>query len=348
MKKAIFFLLMIAVLATTLSAMEETKLKMELWNRWTNESVDGETTKNYFGLSRGYFRLEPKFNSNISGRFNVDFFSGSTEDFTDGAGLKIKYAYLDFAYPWMLKDSKLTVGLAKTYFGTIYSYEYTMIDKDPSDKYKFCSSADYGIVYGGYLPSGYGTYHVGLYNGEGYKKGTSDDTNTSMAFVGDLRLTPFSGIMVGGSYMMDSKNEKDTDDREDYSKIAVVGKVAYGHISVDAQYLMETTSYEEDGKDDKDVTVLSIMPVVKLASYLPLDLDLVGRYDEYDPNTDQDDDGESTMMFGFNWNLLRDSKAAPVVMVQANYNIKSFEDDTKDDVNTMMVQLRYIFSHKLK
>ncbi len=346
MKKAIFFLLMIAVLATSLSAIE-TKFKMELWNRWTNESIDGETTKNYFGLSRGYFRLEPKFNSNISGRFNVDFFSGSTDEFADGAGLKIKYAYLDFKYPWMLKDSKLSAGLLKTYFGTIYTYEYTMIDKDPSDKYKFASSADYGITYGGYLPAGYGTYNLGLYNGEGYKKGTSDDTNTSMAFVGNLRLTPFPGLMVGGSYMMNSKNEEDEDDREDYSKIAVVGKVAYGPVSVDGQYLMQTTSYEADGAEDVNKTVISIMPVVKLGAYLPLDIDLVGRYDIHDPDTDNDDDSDSTIMAGLNWMLLRDAKNKPQVMVQANYNIKSFEDDS-DDINTMMVQLRYIFSHKLK
>ena len=101
---------------------------------------DGEVTKNEMALKRGYLRLEPKFGNNIKGRFNVDFFSD--EDGLDGAGLKIKYAYLDFSNMLPIKDSKIIIGLMKTYFGTIYDWDYSTIDKDPSDKYNFVSSTD--------------------------------------------------------------------------------------------------------------------------------------------------------------------------------------------------------------
>jgi hypothetical protein len=220
--------------------------------------------------------------------------------------------------------------------------------------YGYCASADYGVVYGGYLPSGFGTYNFGAYNGEGYKKGTSADTNNSMALVGDLRLTPMPGIMVGGSVMMDSKNDKDATDasdvkiREDYMKVAIVGKLAYGPAEVNAQYLMNTTSYENDAKDDKKQNVMSVMPIIKLGSVLPIDLDLVARYDIYEPNSDVDDDEENLMVAGFNWNIERDEKANPILMVQANYNQKSYADDSKDSISTMMLQLRWVFAGSLK
>ena len=133
MKKVILSILLTIMVVSFLQA--ETKLKMEIWNRWTYQTVDGENTVNEMALKRGYFRLEPKFSSKIKGRFNVDFFSDDDAD--NGAGLKIKYAYLDFSKILPIKDAKITAGLMKTYFGTIYDWDYTTIDKDPSDKYKF-------------------------------------------------------------------------------------------------------------------------------------------------------------------------------------------------------------------
>ncbi|MCK4500229.1 hypothetical protein KAU11_07015, partial [Candidatus Babeliales bacterium] len=207
MKKALLIVILTVVAFGILNA--ETKLKMELWNRWTYQTIDGEVTKNEMALKRGYLRLEPKFGNNIKGRFNVDFFSD--DDALDGVGLKLKYAYLDFNNMLPIKDSKLTIGLMKTYFGTIYDWNYTTIEKDPSDKYKFVSSTDYGFGISGYLPNGFGTYALAAYNGEGYKK-TGGDINKDLNFVANLRVTPIAGVTVGGSYMMKTKNDSEIAD----------------------------------------------------------------------------------------------------------------------------------------
>ncbi len=124
----------------TAKGIDELKGKLEMWNRVIIEREAGEFTKKYFALERGYFRLEPKFNSKIKGRFNLDFFSD--EDGLDGAGLKIKYAYLNFSELIPITDSKITVGLIKNYFGTIYDWNYTTIQKALEDKEKICSSTD--------------------------------------------------------------------------------------------------------------------------------------------------------------------------------------------------------------
>jgi hypothetical protein len=50
---------------------------------------------------------------------------------------------------------------------------------------------------------------VGIYNGEGYKNyGANLKDNIEPAFVGNLRITPVSGIMVGGSIMINSNERK--------------------------------------------------------------------------------------------------------------------------------------------
>lgn len=329
-----------------------TSLKLEMWNRWTYQMVDGETTKNEMALQRGYFRLEPTFTDKIKGRFNLDFYSSDKASDTEGAGIKLKYAYLDFSELIPIKNSKVTVGLMKTNFGTINEFAYQTIEKDPSDKYKFTSSADYGIGLSGYLPSGFGTYDLGVYNGEGYKK-VGSNINKDMNFIGNIRLIPIVGLTVGGSYMLMTAKDSEIDDgtgnmidnpdRVEYNMMAGVAKFAYGPVNVQAQYLNKVKSMPNDSSvDDKTSTVISVMPIFKLNDMF----DIIARYDIYDPNTDADDDIENTLIFGANYNIVRDSKNSPVLFVQANYQTTTFEDDS-DAKNTIMVQLRWIFSGKM-
>lgn len=352
MKKALLIVVLMLMAISLLNA--ETKFKAEMWNRWTYRLIDGDVTKNEFALQRGYFRLEPTFTDKIKGRFNVDFYSSDKTTDTEGAGLKIKYAYLDFKELVPLKNSTFTVGLMKTFFGTIYDWDYTTIEKDPSDMYKFVTSVDYGFGLHGYLPQALGTYALAVYNGEGYKKAGSN-INTDMNFVGNLRVTPITGVTLGGSYMKKtvknaqiddgSGNMIDNPDREEYSQLAAVGKFAFGPVKVLAQYLQKVKSMPNDNSaSDKTTNVISVMPVFKVNNKF----DIVTRYDIYDPNTDKDDDKEDTLILGFNYNILRDAKNSPLLFVQTNYQRTSYEDDTKDAVDTFMIQLRWIFSGTIK
>ncbi|HPX09784.1 MAG TPA: hypothetical protein PLK65_01205 [Candidatus Cloacimonas sp.] len=175
----------------------ETKLSGEFWGRWISEiakrkdsegNYEDKLVSNYLSLERGYLGLETKFSEQVKGRFTVDIFTtdktyeyreyslvDSTLSYStksgsiDGAGLKIKYAYLDFGGLIPVKDMTLTAGMQKVYFGSIYDWSYTLIGKAPSDEHKVVSSSDLGITLNGYLPSGFGEYQLGIYNGEGYK-----------------------------------------------------------------------------------------------------------------------------------------------------------------------------------
>lgn len=325
-----------------------TKMKMELWNRWTYEMYDGDVTKNELSLQRGYFRLEPTFGSNISGRFNVDFFSSDKDSDTDGAGLKIKYAYLDFKNLLPLKEATLTVGLMKTYFGTIYEYEYVVIEKDPSDLYKFAASADYGFGISGYFPKGFGNYAIAVYNGEGYKY-TGSKINIALNPLVNIRITPVPGVTVGGSYFMKNKNNdqvdgEDNPSREDYTQFAGVMKLAYGPASILGQFLQKTTDKpHDDAYEEKTEQVISVLPVFKINEKF----EIVGRYDMYDKNTDVDDEEDGSydiMIGGCNYNIMRDEKNVPTLFVQVNFERIDYKAEDSKPVDQLMVQLRWIFS----
>ncbi len=350
MKRTLCILFVLIVMVVSVSA--STKIKMELWNRWTYQTENGNLGKNEMALKRGYFRLEPTFGSKIKGRFNLDFFSDDKAN--HGVGIKLKYAYLDFKELFPIKDSKITIGLMKTYFGTIYSWDYTSIEKDPSDKYHFVSSTDYGMGFSGFLPKAFGSFNLAIYNGEGYKK-TGKDLNKDFNYLANIRILPVAGLTLGASFMYKTSKDKEIPDttgtmlnnplREEDTQFAGIGKIIFGKFGILTQYLIQTknmpyvTDYNKVNK-----TVLSIMPTIDINRSVKL----VARYDLYDPDTNTDNDGKSLLLFGGNYYIMRDAKNNPKLFVQLNYEIEKPEDAKKSSKNTLMAQLRWIFSNKIK
>lgn len=319
-----------------MKGVEETKISMTIWNRATVKRESSEFTERYFSLERGYLRIEPKFTDKIRGRFNVDFFSD--EDANNGAGLKLKYAYLDFKELIPIPQSKMTVGLIKNYFGTIYDWNYTTIQKALEDKEKICSSTDYGIALYGYLPQGYGEYALAVMNGEGYKK-TDGDVNMNPKFQANLRVIPIPGVTIGGSvFYEDVPFIPDTS----MSNLTFAGvtHLVVGPLEAWGEYIYR----------DKEETVshgFMVMPIFKLAKLTGADVDLVGRYDYWDKNKDVDDDGHSRVTAGLNWNILRDAKNKAVIMLQTNWERTMYEEEGKDPKDLYLIQLRWSYSNLL-
>jgi hypothetical protein len=317
------------VAPVNLKAME-TKISMTLWNRYTAEIVDGELNKSAFTLERGYFRIEPTFNDKVKGRFNIDVFS--SDKFADGAGLKLKYAYLDFSNVLPIPESSINAGLIKHYFGTIYDWEYITIQKALEDKEGVAASTDYGLALSGYIPGGYGEYEISVLNGEGYKK-TGGSLDKIPEIAGNLRLIPLPGVTIGGSVLYENNDS----DRLAYAGVAHLSR---GPFEIWGEYLAQ---------DKNDVTGngFMAMPIIKLGGLTGVDVDLIGRFDMWDGNTDVDNDGHMAITGGLNWNIVRDEKNAPQVFLQIQGEKTIFEDDALSDVNQLTVQLQWIFSNTI-
>ena len=306
---------------------------MELWNRYTAElQTNGNMTESEFALKRAYFRLEPKFSDTIKGRFNFDMFSDDGAG--DGAGLKLKYAYLTFS-KFLLPFNKLTVGLQKNYFGTIYTYEYDVIEKDPSDLFGIAPSSDYGITMSGDYPMGFGDYQLGIYNGEGYKAtGSAIDIYWNYLFNTHVIILP--GVTIGGT--LSYQDVDDSGVAKQLMKSAVIGNFVFNPIQVSLQYLHK---YDEASTTETEVT--SGMLTLKLGA-----IDVLGRLDY---------ESVSASGFGFladqyvlntgiTYYVIKDAKDSPVVWAQLNYEAP-MTGSFKTTEHKIMAQLRWKFSSNI-
>ena len=377
----------------------ETKLSGEFWGRWISEiakrkdsegNYEDKLVSNYLSLERGYLGLETKFSEQVKGRFTVDIFTtdktyeyreyslvDSTLSYStksgsiDGAGLKIKYAYLDFGGLIPVKDMTLTAGMQKVYFGSIYDWSYTLIGKAPSDEHKVVSSSDLGITLNGYLPSGFGEYQLGIYNGEGYKKvGANLKENTDFAYLGNLRVTPITGFTIGGSYMINTvERDKKLDGEiinssyEEQKLTDIYTRLAYGPVDLTGEYIIKDVDFPNVKDINKTqaytATGISIFPCLNLKAYLPYDLQLVGCYDIWDESdrveTDKARNKVTASTIGVNYNFMPDETDNPSMQLQLNYTTKKYDEDNshsdyadgQKDSSQINLQLKWKFANTL-
>lgn len=370
-KHALLLTLVIAVLSMSLVA-QEIKISGEMWNRWTMDSgttaadtMNTSIRSNTLSLERGYFGLEAKFTETVKGRFTVDMFS--TDALKDGAGLKLKYAYVDFANVLPIPDSKITVGLQKVYFGSIYDWDYTIIGKAPTDEYKIANSADYGISLNGYLPSGLGDYALGIYNGEGYKNwGQNLKNNTELAYLANVRLTPIPGLSLGGSFMTNSSEREESITtgavNAAYNRQMLadgLARIAFGPLDLWAEYISKSVEYPNvaAGTADYSANGLMVMPIVSLKNYLGKDIQILGRWDRWDETDNSVNRNLSeTVTAGINYNFMHNESAVPAMQLQLNYSNRTYDADESaasyanglKDYAQLMLQLKWRFSNTIK
>jgi hypothetical protein len=306
----------------------DTKVSMLLWNRYTNEIVDGDILSSEFALKRGYFRIEPTITEKISGRFNLDFFSDETSN--TGGGVRVKYAYLNFAEALPIFGSDIRVGIIQHYFGFGYDWEYITIEQVLEEREGVAKSADYGIAFQGNLPGDKGVYSLGVYNGEGYTV-TGNDLDLDVELLGNIRFALLPCFTLGGSVLHIT----------DADKFAAIGLARFskGPVELRGEYLYQN-------KDDVKSTGFMVMPIFKLRELMNIDVDIVGRFDLWDLNTEIADDGHKRIIGGLNWNIIRNEKDKPQVILQIQGQRTMYEGPTPD-VNLLMAQLQWGFDNIL-
>lgn len=362
MRKLIVSVSVLLLLCSMLQGVE-TKLSGEFWSRWSMEYAqnpatgEDEVLKNFLALERGYLGLETKISDDIKSRFTVDIFS--TDSVSNGAGLKLKYAYLDFNNLLPVTDMTLTAGLQKVYFGTLYDWDYSLIGKAPADEYKLTSSADYGISAHGYLPKGWGEYALGLYNGEGYKKyGSNLKDNTQFAYLANIRMIPFAGLTLGGSVLLNSVERENllSDDSvnpkyQDQLMLDGLAHYINGPIDICLEYLSKKVDHASSySADDYQAWGIMIFPKLSLKNILGPDLSLLARYDIWD-ESDRDDNGKY-LLNAITAGLQYDFSA---LSLQLNGTKKSYDEDNSApayadnqmDAVEIMAQVKWHFSNTI-
>ncbi len=358
MRKRLFSLGLTVVISTVVPAFAGvTQFEAYNWMRYTmkleKENGAYATQESQWALKRGYLRWKHKFTERIDTRVNIDLFSSAngrldrveTTGITDvdstehtvvkkvkpkknGADIKLKYAYVKLGY--LIPQGDITVGLQKFYFGTIYEWKYMTIEKSLEDVEKVCASADYGVSLGGYLPKGYGTWRFQVANGEGYKH-TGGDVNTEPAYVADLRFIPIPGLTLGGSALHENVGTKPFEKRQ---WLSISPRFTSGPIDVWVNFLLGETGDKDEPTKKQGYM---IYPTVKLSP----NLEVLGRYDHWDPDIDREDDGHNRYIAGFNYHLCKREKGRPGVMIQVNWQGEKGEAEGSEMEHKFMAQLRW-------
>jgi hypothetical protein len=232
-----------------------------------------------------------------------------------------------------------------------------------------------------------GEWALGIMNGEGYTSGPSPQyaTNTP-AFIANLRLMPVTEATVGVSFLWDERNVY-TWENAAYTDEELLGKKSRTAISAMARYgrgffnvLGEYLYYDhpipdrdnpQTGTQNVKAMAFTVFPVVRLTQQL----DLVGRYDYWDPDSDSDKSiwnapGDWTgatpspwwvpreyapgyyyvkhnvYALGFNYNITERMKGDPGVILQVNWQRMSPSEDlgeqgNLDDTDYFTAQLRW-------
>jgi hypothetical protein len=358
MKKSVVALLLAILAAGSVYAIDpgQSELEYNGWFRYLNQSTKFQVTDPTVSRSlieRNYLRASHQWTTALFSKLSLDFHSASG-NYSDGATVRIKEAYLDMALP--LKDFTLTAGVQKHYFGLIYSWDYTHPDKSLADAQGVCASADYGVTVNGFLPKGLGELQLGAYNGEGYKISGAKNS-IAPELLASLRLTPFAGVQVGASVFSKAKdfspysnsagklstNRKQwlLPDSANMNRFALapMAKVAFGPVSLTGEYIMYSytrnygyypadsasgTISESTRKEvtkDYAMTGIDLLPVVSLINRK---LEVFGRFSTWERKEQSGDSmpvalDKSLTRYGagFNWYFLRRAGGSkPAAMFQ--------------------------------
>ncbi len=279
MKKLLTILIL--VLTTTIYA-GNGKFGGLVFFDYSYDLEDNVDISNNFGLHRVYFTYQQEVSEGIVYKFQTDI------DYSNSPmNVYLKNAKIDWSSP----IGKLTFGLQGMNVFNVQekTWGYRFIEKSAMDKRKFSSSADMGI---GFAQKLAGKVHVSaLYtNGTGYKKSENDSHKKLSAQVlfGEKRVDKNNGYNIGGVFTYEPY-EFDSVMTESKIVMGVFGGYAGGSIRTGGEFNRHVDNGSEITKQ-----LISLYAIYKVSDKL----NVFGRLDMYDPNSDIDKDGENYIIAG--------------------------------------------------
>ena len=196
-------------------------------------------------------------------------------------------------------------GIMPTPFINRYekAWGYRYVEKTPSDRVKWDSSADAGFAFLGEFPGNIGSYFAMVRNGEGYKNPERDSGKAAQF---RLLLTPFQisdatrQLQLTSSFRYERVTREEPETTSMMLNALLSYKVMFSGgwgINLGGGYDWLSTETDIDGDDTIIGQIFHGYGVI----YFPYNLALFGRVDVFDPDTlnDQDTHGyqdESTFL----------------------------------------------------
>jgi hypothetical protein len=278
--------------------------------------------KSAFNFQRQYFMYGVNVSDDVN--FKVIFDVGRTnkEEEEDARLVTfLKKAQIDYKTSY----GKLSLGMIGMNTNNVQekNWGYRFIEKSAIDKYGFSSTADLGIGFSRSL-TGQLNMSLQVVNGEGYKNPQSDKYH-KIAFnstYGERNLVKNSGFNAGVVFTTEP-----TDDKPN-TMASLFGGFAGMGLRLGGQFNMLT----KGGIESQVISVSS--------NYGMTDkLDAFVRYDMYDPNTDEIDEGKDNSTYLIAGIQLSCGNG---LLVAPNIRMESYEDNL-DSVTEYKINFQFKF-----
>ena len=286
--------------------------------------MNKEEDNNEFELRRVYFTYTRALSDRIVYKFQTDV--GRTGN-DDRLTAYLKNAKVD----WKTAAGTITIGLQGMNIFNVQekNWGYRFIEKSAMDQRTFASSADLGI---GFARSFSKNVHFSLLatNGRGYKHSENDSYKkvSTQLFYGSKKIVGKDGYNVGVILTYepyDLAGDAGVKTKQSKSVTGVFAGMTKGKVRIGADYDL----LKDNGLD----ITKSIISVYGILAVQP-NLNLFARFDQWDPNTTIDDDGESYIIAGVDYLPVKGFYIAPnfrlinpqigdvVKMVKVNFQVK--------------------------
>lgn len=250
----------------------------------TTKDTDGNTIhSSSFNIARAYLNLTGSVNHFITFRVTPDIAreTGTGSSLAGSQTFRLKYAFAQVALDdWTTHGSWVRVGVQQTPF-VDYSegiYRYRWQGTVFAEREGFITSSDAAISGHWNIPNGYGDFHGGFYNGEGYSKAEANNEK-AIQFRASVRPLPLGGVwrglrltgfLVDDHYVEGAKRQR------------TIGQITYEHPLVNAGIeLLSAKDRTSITKAEVDAKGYSIWATPKLGDK---GWELLLRHDQLTPN----------------------------------------------------------------
>lgn len=256
---------------------------------------------NKFALERMYMGFKANVAENVSMRVTYDV---NWDSDLASVNAMLKYAYMEVKD--LIPMNTLVIGVQKTgYIDYVdnSAWGHRDLSKIAIDGNSLDTSADMGLALDGKTPCGMLSWNLALLSGGGYKifDNKMVEPNTQKAFSFRGTITPFAGDATLGGLTLSIYGKQwinGTDIVPDELLALNIGFSMKDLLRVGIEYI---------AKDVNGGAPKNALSAYATFMAIPKSLDIIGRYDSYDPNTAADDDQTRTIYLGAKYWLAKKS-----------------------------------------
>ena len=227
MKYFIFVILVCWLAAPSAAQSDDTKISGRLFSYWGMDLTDGSASANEFGLGRAYLTVKSKLSEFTSLRITTDLRQAEDADGNTQYNIILKYGYIDWKPAFGNNSLKIRFGLQPTpyisYQNKLWGRRY--LSKTVADLNEYLTTSDLGLSVNIALGNDgkLGQITTALFNGTSYK--ALGEKNSQKDFNVYVRLNPFW-------------------ENEDFKRTALVAQFYYGTQNIIISNLVEASDYK--------------------------------------------------------------------------------------------------------